>query len=158
MLNKVEYQGFGRRGWTGDYMDPFTYLYLYYSEHNESATGWWDPKFDKLIDEANNIVDEQKRFEKLAEAELIVAQAQITIPLGVPGTSWVKKPYVKGMYPNPGTLHSWKFVYIEQDPNKWDSDVDNIMQSHDPQVEAQLAALNKTQIDMANAQKAARGE
>jgi hypothetical protein len=24
------------------------------------------------------------------------------------------------MYPNPGTLHAWKFVYIEHDPAKWD--------------------------------------
>ena len=32
----------------------------------------------------------------------------------------MKKPYVKGMYPNPGTLLPWKFVYIEHDPSKWD--------------------------------------
>jgi hypothetical protein len=31
----------------------------------------------------------------------------------------MKKPYVKGMYANPGTLHAWKFVYIERDPNRW---------------------------------------
>jgi hypothetical protein len=24
------------------------------------------------------------------------------------------------MYPNPMTLHPWKFVYIEHDPAKWD--------------------------------------
>ncbi len=35
-------------------------------------------------------------------------------------TNWMKKPYVKGMYPNPGTLHAWKFVYIEDDRAKWD--------------------------------------
>jgi hypothetical protein len=32
----------------------------------------------------------------------------------------VKKPYVKGMYPNPGSLYPWKFVYIERDRSKWD--------------------------------------
>jgi hypothetical protein len=57
------------------------------------------------------------------------------------------------MYPNPGTLHPWKFVYIEQDPAKWDSDVENILKSHDPQVEAQLAALNKTEDEMKMSQK-----
>jgi hypothetical protein len=35
----------------------------------------------------------------------------------------MKKPYVKGMYPNPGTLHPWKFVYIEHDQAKWDTGV-----------------------------------
>ncbi len=53
----------------------------------------------------------------------------------------MKKPYVKGMYPNPGTLFPWKFVYIENDPNKWDANVDNIMKTSDPAVEAQLSAL-----------------
>lgn len=49
------------------------------------------------------------------------------------------------MYPNPGTLFSWKFVYIEKDPNKWDKDVDNIITETDPQVDAQLKALENTQ-------------
>ncbi|HKX84326.1 MAG TPA: ABC transporter substrate-binding protein, partial [Pyrinomonadaceae bacterium] len=146
MINKVEYDGFGRRGWVGDYMDPFTFLYLYYSEGNESATGWWDPKFDKLIDEANSTIDEQKRLEKMAEAEFLVAQQHITLPLGVPGTSWMKKPYVKGLYPNPGTLHPWKFVYIERDPAKWDQNADDILKISDPQVDAQVAALNESQL------------
>ena len=155
LINKVDYNGFARRGWVGDYMDPYTFLYLYYSPKNEGGTGWWDPKFDKLLDEANNTVDPEKRFEKLAEAELFVMQQQIMIPLGVPGTSWMKKPYVKGLYPNPGTLHSWKFVYIEPDPAKWDTDVDNILSSHDPIEEKQLADLNATQVAMEEKEKAA---
>jgi oligopeptide transport system substrate-binding protein len=102
LLNKVDYEGFGRRGWVGDYMDPYTFLYLFYSPQNSGATGWWDPKFDRMLDEANNTVDPQVRYEKLAAAELYMMQKQIVVPLGVPGTSWLKKPYVKGLYPNPG--------------------------------------------------------
>ena len=30
LLNKVDYEGFARRGWVGDYMDPYTFLSLYY--------------------------------------------------------------------------------------------------------------------------------
>jgi hypothetical protein len=37
-------------------------------------------------------------------------------------TNWLKKPYVKGLFANPQTLHAWKFVYIEHDPAKWDAD------------------------------------
>ena len=33
---------------------------------------------------------------------------------------FVKKPFVKGMYANPVTMHAWKYVYIEHDPAKWD--------------------------------------
>ena len=132
MISSVGYDGFGRRGWVGDYMDPFTFLGLYYTPANDGGTGWWDPKYDKMLDEANKTVDTQKRFEKLAEAEFYVTQQQIVIPLMTQGTSWMKKPYVKGLYPNPGTLFAWKFVYIEPDPNKWDANVDNIMKESDP--------------------------
>ncbi len=145
LLNKVDYEGFGRRGWVGDYMDPYTFLYLFYSPNNSGATGWWDPKYDRMLDEANNTTDPQKRYEKLAAAELYMMQKQIVIPLGVPGTSWLKKPYVKGLYPNPGTLHPWKFVYIERDPAKWDHDVDNMMSEKNPVVEDQLAVIMRTQ-------------
>jgi oligopeptide transport system substrate-binding protein len=30
LINKVDYSGFARRGWVGDYMDPYTFLYLFY--------------------------------------------------------------------------------------------------------------------------------
>ncbi len=148
MISGVEYAGFGRRGWVGDYMDPYTFLGLYYTPSNDGGTGWWDPKYDRMLDEANNTVDVQKRYEKLAEAEFYVTQQQIVIPLMTQGTSWMKKPYVKGLYPNPGTLFAWKFVYIERDPNKWDTNVDNIMKESDPQVEQQLSQLMATQEQM----------
>ena len=80
---------------------------------------------------------------------------QIVIPLGVPGTSWMKKPYIKGMYPNPGTLHPWKFVYIERDVNKWTDGMEDIMNDHDPAVESQLSQLMATQEQ---AQKARQAE
>lgn len=154
LLNKVDYDGFARRGWIGDYMDPYTFLGLYYSQANEGGTGWWDPKFDKLLDDANNIVDAQKRFEKLAEAEFYVMQQQIIIPLGTSGTSWMKKPYIKGFYPNPGTLEPWKFVYIERDPNKWTADMDAIMKEDDPSVTAQVNVLTATQEQMEKSKQA----
>ena len=148
LLNKVDFDGFARRGWVGDYMDPYTFLSLYYSENNEGATGWWDPKFDKMLDEANNTTDAMKRFEILARAEFYVMQQQIIIPLGTNSTSWMKKPYIKGMYPNPGTLHAWKYVYIERDPKKWTSDMDTIMKEEDPAVNEPLKTLMAKQEEI----------
>lgn len=146
LLNTVDYKGFGRRGWVGDYMDPYTFLGLYYSKDaNQGATGWWDPKYDRMLDDANRDPDVNSRFEKLAQAEFYVMQQQIIIPLGTTATSWMKKPYVKGMYPNPGTLHPWKFVYIERDPAKWTADMNTIMQEDDPVVTAQLEKLKESQ-------------
>ena len=151
----VEYTGMVRNGWVGDYMDPFTFLNLFYSPQNDGATGWWDPKYDKMLDDANQETDEMKRYEMLARAELYVMQQAIVIPLGVPGTSWMKKPYVKGMYPNPGTLHPWKFVYLERDPSKWTQNIENIMSESDPATEAQIKGLTATQEQMKQSKQAA---
>jgi hypothetical protein len=51
------------------------------------------------------------------------------------------------MYPNAGTLHAWKFVYIETDPAKWDHDVENIMKTSDPWVDQQVARVTSTQTN-----------
>ena len=144
----VEYAGAVRNGWVGDYMDPFTFLNLFYSPQNDGATGWWDPKYDKMLDDANKETDEMKRYELLARAEFYVIDQQIVIPLSTNGTSWMKKPYIKGMYPNPGTLHPWKFVYIEQDSNKWTENMDDIMNEHDPVVENEIDALMAAQKEL----------
>jgi hypothetical protein len=98
-----------------------------------------------MLDEANNIVDTQLRYEKLAAAELYMMQKQIVVPLGVPGTSWMKKPYVKGMYPNPVTLHRLEVCLYRARPGKWDHQVDNLMSQKDPMVEEQVRAITRTQ-------------
>ncbi len=120
MRSKVEYKGFARSGWVGDYMDPFTFLNLFYTNAGDNGTGWWDPQYVKMLDEANAELDPAKRYEKLAKAEAFLIDAQPVIPFYTAATNWVKKPYVKGMFPNPQTLLPWKFVYIERDPSKWD--------------------------------------
>jgi hypothetical protein len=98
-----------------------------------------------MPDEANKTVDEAKRYEILASAEQYLMDQQLFIPLMTQGTNWMKKPYIKGMYPNPGTLHPWKFVYIERDSAKWDVDVDNIMKVQDAAVEEQVSRLMSSQ-------------
>ena len=120
---ELDYKGIGRAGWVGDYMDPYSFLNLFYTKGGDNGTGWWDPEFVRLLDEANRTLDPSVRYELLAQAEAYMLAAQPVIPLDTAATNWMKKPYVKGLYPNPGTLHSWKFVYIEHDPAKWDRGV-----------------------------------
>jgi oligopeptide transport system substrate-binding protein len=116
---KLEYKGFSRGAWSADYMDPFTFLSLFYVG-GENGSGWQDPKYVEMLDQANRTLDLKKRYELLAQAEKFLIDAQPMIPIDTASINWVKKPYVKGMYPNPGSLFPWKFVYIERDPSKWD--------------------------------------
>ncbi len=50
----------------------------------------------------------------------MLLEAQPVMPITAGSTRWLKKPYVKGMYPNPMALHAWKWIYIERDQAKWD--------------------------------------
>lgn len=116
---KLDYKGFIRGSWAADYMDPFTFLSLFYTD-GESGTGWQDLKYVKMLDEANRTLDQKQRYHLLAEAEKYLIENQPIIPIDSPSVNWMKKPYVKGMYPNPGSLYPWKYVYIERDRAKWD--------------------------------------
>lgn len=145
---QLEYSGLGRAGWIGDYMDPMSFLKLFYGPNNDSSTGWTKPAYDKLIDDANREPDPKKRFEKMAEAEFMVMQEQPVLPWQTQKTNFLRKPYVKGLYPNPGTLHAWKFVYIEQDPAKWDRDVETIFNVKDEWVTGHINRLIATQASL----------
>ena len=116
---RLEYKGFTRGAWSADYMDPFTFLSLFYTG-GESGTGWLDPKYVAMVDDANRTLDPQKRYQLLAQAEKYMLDAQPVIPIDTAAVNWVKKPYVKEMYPNPGSLFAWKYVYLERDQKKWD--------------------------------------
>jgi oligopeptide transport system substrate-binding protein len=118
--SKLEYKGFAIGNWGADYMDPFTFLGLFSTEGGDNGSGWFDQKYVDLLDEANRTVDKQKRYELLARAEKYLLDAQPLIPIETNAVNWVKKPYVKGLYPNAASLFAWKFVYIERDPAKWD--------------------------------------
>jgi oligopeptide transport system substrate-binding protein len=142
---ELDYRGMGRAGWVGDYADPFTFLKLFYTQHNDSSTGWYDPKFDKLVNAANSELDAMKRLELLAEAEFFVMDQQPVNPFMTDSTNWMKKAFVKGMYPNPQTMHPWKFVYIEQDPANWDRNAENLMRDRDESVESHIDRLMATQ-------------
>jgi ABC-type oligopeptide transport system substrate-binding subunit len=116
---KLEYKGVARTGWVCDYMDPYTFLDLFTTKTGDNGTGWSTGEYVKAVHDANREPDPQKRYQLLAKAEKILLDAQPVIPLATSSTNWMRKPYVKGMHPNPVTIHAWKFVYIEHDPAKW---------------------------------------
>ena len=65
---KLEYKGFARGAFGADYMDPFTFLSIFYTG-GDNGTGWEDPKYIAMLDEANRTLDHNKRYELLARAE-----------------------------------------------------------------------------------------
>jgi ABC-type oligopeptide transport system substrate-binding subunit len=123
---KLEYSGFAIGIWGADYMDPFTFLGLFTTPRGVNGTGWYDPKYVAMLDEANRMLDQQQRYELLAKAEKYLLDAQPLIPIETSSVNWLKKPYVKGMYPNAASLYPWKSVYIERDSSKWDHSIPSL--------------------------------
>ena len=124
--NKLEYKGFSIGLWGADYMDPFSFLGLFSTAGGSNGSGWFDPKYVAMLNDANRTLDPQKRYELLAQAEKYMLDNQPVIPIETFAVNWLKKPYVKGMYPNAQSLYPWKFVYIERDTSKWDYGVPSL--------------------------------
>ncbi|HEY7783390.1 MAG TPA: peptide ABC transporter substrate-binding protein [Pyrinomonadaceae bacterium] len=118
--SKLEYKGFSIGIWGADYMDPYTFLSIFTTDGGVNGSGWFDQKYVDMLNQANRTLDKTERFELLAKAEKYLLDAQPMIPLETTSVNFVKKPYVKGLYPNAASLYPWKFVYIERDPAKWD--------------------------------------
>jgi oligopeptide transport system substrate-binding protein len=123
---KLDYKGFAIGIWGADYMDPFTFLGLFSTPGGVNGTGWFDPKYAAMLDEANRTLDQKQRFDLLAKAESFLLENQPVIPIETSSVNFLKKPYVKGMYPNAASLYPWKYVYIERDSSKWDYGVPSL--------------------------------
>ncbi len=56
--------------WVGDYMDPFTFLNLFYTPTGDNGTGWWDPKYVAMLDRGQSAAAiPRSASQLLAEAE-----------------------------------------------------------------------------------------
>ena len=118
---KLQYNGAARAGWVGDYMDPYSFLDLFSTEFGDNGTGWSPPEYVEMLHARQQAARPGEALRTAGQRPRpSCSTAQPVIPLYTAGSDWLKKPYVKGMYANPLTLHAWKFVYIEHDPAKWD--------------------------------------
>ena len=104
-----------RAGWIGDYEDPNTFLDLMRPNRGNNKTGWENMDFDALVEEANTINDQDKRYELLNEAEKILIDNMPIIPLYTYVRVYQLSPDVKGFNPHILDHHHPKFIYLERD-------------------------------------------
>jgi len=104
-----------RAGWIGDYEDPNTFLDLMRPNRGNNKTGWENMDFDALVEQANTINDQEKRYELLYEAEKILIDNMPIIPLYTYVRVYQLSPDVKGFNPHILDHHHPKFIYLERD-------------------------------------------
>ena len=84
--------------WSGDFLDPATFVELWQSGGGNNCTGWASPVCDAQLAAARQAVDPQERLAHLAAAELEVLRACPVIPLYWSQRTYMKSPYVSGWH------------------------------------------------------------
>ncbi len=112
-LKDMDFQ-VARLGWTGDYIDPNTFLDLLLSSNGNNHSNWRDATFDKMLNDANAEQDPSKRLAMMRKAERYMMDQQPLIPLYLYTKSCLVKPYVRGIWGNYQDRHLWKYIWIDE--------------------------------------------
>ncbi|MFC2037855.1 ABC transporter substrate-binding protein [Chloroflexota bacterium] len=97
-------------GWWAKYPDPDHFLR---AGPDPKRTGWRNQVFDRLVEEARMVTDQEERLKLYAEAERILVEEAAIIPLIHWRWHRLVKPWVK-RFPSSGIyLPAWKHVIIE---------------------------------------------
>jgi ABC-type oligopeptide transport system substrate-binding subunit len=104
-----------RGGWGGDYLDPTTFLHTVLSRAGgNNVSGWYDARYETLLEKADNLSSPTTRLERLAEAEKLALEAYPLIPLFQRQSITLRKPYLKGLFPHPLQRHPFKWIYLDR--------------------------------------------
>jgi ABC-type oligopeptide transport system substrate-binding subunit/tRNA A-37 threonylcarbamoyl transferase component Bud32 len=98
-------------GWNATYPDPDDFLRV--AARTNIPSGW-DPRYDALVDEARRVSDHAKRMEMYAQAERILADQVVLLPLLYARVHIFVKPWVKKLPLQPIRVFSFKDIIIEE--------------------------------------------
>jgi oligopeptide transport system substrate-binding protein len=104
-----------RLGWIGDYPDPNTYLDMFVTGGENNRTGWSNPEYDKLIDDAAKEPDATKRLDMLKSAERMLMDELPVLPFYYYVSKNMVKPYVRGFYNNFQDHHPVSTIWIDRE-------------------------------------------
>ncbi len=94
-------------GWVADYPDPGNFLeLLFLSGSPENATRLSDPRVDVLLKEARVEPDQARRLELYRQAEDIIIEDAVVLPMRFGVDHYLVKPSVEGFAPS-GGLQEW---------------------------------------------------
>ena len=102
-----------RHGWSGDYIDPMTFLDLWTTSGGNNDTGFSNARYDELIAAAKVETDSEKRLEMLREAEDILMDEMPILPIYYYTTVTAANENVKGVRISTLGKISFKYAYKE---------------------------------------------
>ncbi|MBS0664048.1 MAG: peptide ABC transporter substrate-binding protein [Verrucomicrobia bacterium] len=102
-----------RSVWTGDYVDPSSFLDIWRSDSGNNYTGWSSPRYDSLLFEAERTTDPARRETLFQEAEALLLEDAPLIPIYHYTHVFLCHPAVKGWNPTLLDHHPYKHVWLE---------------------------------------------
>lgn len=100
-----------RSSWIADYDDPMTFLDVFYDDANDGR--YHSDAYKSLIKKAKETNDKGLRMTYMHEAEQILFDDCVMIPIYFSTLPYVAQPYVKGFHWSPLGLIDLKGAYIE---------------------------------------------
>jgi oligopeptide transport system substrate-binding protein len=98
--------------WTGDYMDPSTFLNMFVTGGGSSHTGWSNKSYDALIAKANATIDPKARMATLHAAEKILMTDFPILPLYYCTSPVLLGKHIKNFYQSALGIVDWKNAYM----------------------------------------------
>lgn len=112
-MQRLDYT-IARFAWTGDYLDPSTFLDILRSDSGNNCTGWKNAEYDRLIREANSTADRKRRYACYQRCEEIIAEECPIAPIYNYVRLVLIRPELKGWHPNLLDLHPFTGVELER--------------------------------------------
>ena len=101
--------------WIADFADPTSFLEMFRSDSTLNNTLWKSTEYENLLRLANSEADARNRYKKLSEAESLLLDSNIIIPLSHnPSVNVIDLYQISGWYPNAINIHPFKFIKIKK--------------------------------------------
>jgi oligopeptide transport system substrate-binding protein len=99
-------------GWTGDYMDPNTFLDVWVTGGGQNCTGYSNKSYDALIAKAKVTVDPKARMTILHAAEKIIMTDMPILPIYFYTNPVLLSKHIKNFYQSTLGFVDWKNAYM----------------------------------------------
>ncbi len=97
-----------RASWIGDYADPSTFTDKYLSVSDNNDARWHNPEYDRLCAAAAIESDPAKRLELLSQAESLLLNDAVVVPIYSYVNRVLHRPEITGLHPNPRNQQDFK--------------------------------------------------
>ncbi|MBP2076202.1 peptide ABC transporter substrate-binding protein [Oceanobacillus polygoni] len=101
---------FSRSSFINDYSDPVNFLESFITDSYMNRTGWSNAEYDELIANGKSETDEEQRYEYLYEAERLLAEEMIAVPLRYYNTVVLQADGVEGILRHPVGYFDLKYA------------------------------------------------